>query len=190
MGGGLAEWVREHHPNIAVVVASAERQQAAHKLCQELPDANGTSFSIPTEALEYNRARGQTVCHSDGMAGPQKERGRPFFRKGGAQCGLTPHYPVPMAHKQSARALRSCADNVLVLVVSSTPVGGLLPPSLARLPFGRLQKRLCQIRGNDKCCSIAAPKMFCQKVKKAVAVSQPESFPAKDRAPILTRVAG
>lgn len=34
---GLAAWVRKHHPEKGVIVASAERQMAAHELCQELP---------------------------------------------------------------------------------------------------------------------------------------------------------
>ena len=36
-GWGLAAWVREHHPEKGVIVASSERQMAAHELCQELP---------------------------------------------------------------------------------------------------------------------------------------------------------
>lgn len=36
-GWGLAAWVREHFTETAVIVASAERHQAAHKLCSELP---------------------------------------------------------------------------------------------------------------------------------------------------------
>jgi DNA-binding response OmpR family regulator len=36
-GWGLAAWVREHHAGTAIIVASAERHQAAHQLCQELP---------------------------------------------------------------------------------------------------------------------------------------------------------
>jgi len=36
-GWGLAAWVREHHPEKAVIVTSAEQGQAAHELCRELP---------------------------------------------------------------------------------------------------------------------------------------------------------
>src|ERR1700712_3994498 len=35
-GWGLAAWVREHRPEKAVTVTSAEQQQAAHELCVAL----------------------------------------------------------------------------------------------------------------------------------------------------------
>ena len=36
-GWGLAAWVRDHHPEKAVIVTSSDRGQAAHELCLELP---------------------------------------------------------------------------------------------------------------------------------------------------------
>jgi CheY-like chemotaxis protein len=36
-GWGLAAWVREHHPDKAIIVTSADQQQAAGELCLEFP---------------------------------------------------------------------------------------------------------------------------------------------------------
>jgi CheY-like chemotaxis protein len=36
-GWGLAKWIRQHHPEVAVIVASAERTEATHELCRALP---------------------------------------------------------------------------------------------------------------------------------------------------------
>jgi DNA-binding NtrC family response regulator len=36
-GWGLAAWMRAHHPEMAVIVASAERWQVADELCRDLP---------------------------------------------------------------------------------------------------------------------------------------------------------
>jgi DNA-binding response OmpR family regulator len=36
-GWGLAKWIRQHHPEVAVIVVSAERTEANHELCRALP---------------------------------------------------------------------------------------------------------------------------------------------------------
>ena len=36
-GWGLAQWIRQYHPEVAVIVASAERSEANHELCRALP---------------------------------------------------------------------------------------------------------------------------------------------------------
>jgi CheY-like chemotaxis protein len=36
-GWGLAAWVREHHPEKAVIITSSDQRQVAEKLCLELP---------------------------------------------------------------------------------------------------------------------------------------------------------
>ena len=35
-GWGLAKWVRQYHPEVAVIVTSAERTEASHELCRAL----------------------------------------------------------------------------------------------------------------------------------------------------------
>src|ERR1700750_278130 len=73
----------------------------------KLPESTALAKFFTAQAMEKKQQkRFAAVRHEQEMR--QQQRRRPSSRKSGVRCGLIPPYPVPIAHKQSARALRSC----------------------------------------------------------------------------------
>src|SRR6185437_8132030 len=93
----------------------------------KLPRAPHVRSSLRHRTRKKNSKSASLHCGMSRIRDNNKDAALPFGRAA-SRCRLIPPYPVPIAHNYSARVLRSCADNVLILVVSSTPVGGLLPP--------------------------------------------------------------